>query len=73
MTAADSPSAISVFRINDQYARKLVYHFQIENQLHEGSFSSFDSTLSTRRSGQPLWVLYLPEDPTKNTLYPPVR
>jgi hypothetical protein len=60
-------------RINDQYARKLTYHFQIENQLHEGTLSSFDSTLSTRRSGQPLWVLYLPEDPTKNTLYPPVR
>jgi hypothetical protein len=60
-------------RINDEYARKLIYHFQVENQLHEGTLSSFDSTLSTRRSGQPLWVLYLPDDPTKNTLYPPIR
>ena len=60
-------------RINDQYARKLIYHFQVGNQLHEGTLISFDSTLSTRRHGQPLWVLYLPEDPSKNTLYPPVR
>lgn len=59
--------------VNGKHPYKLIYHFQLNGNLHDGSVVSFDSTLSKRRSGQPLWILYLPDDPTKNTLYPPVR
>lgn len=59
--------------VNGRHPYKLTYHFQIDGILHEGSVVSFDSTLSKRRSGQPLWVLCLPHAPEKNTLYPPVR
>jgi len=59
--------------INGKHPWKLLYHFPVNDQLHEGKVVSFDSTMATRRIGQPLWVLYLPSDPEKNTLYPPLR
>lgn len=59
--------------VNGKHPYKLTYHFQLDGQLHEGKVVSFDSTLSQRRSGQPLWVLYVEGAPDKNTLYPPVR
>ncbi|TLD69818.1 hypothetical protein FEM03_15965 [Phragmitibacter flavus] len=59
--------------VNGEHPWKLVYHFRVADHLHQGVLISFDSTLSKRVSGQPLWVLYVPENPEKNTLYPPVK
>ena len=60
-------------QVNGKYPYKLLYHFDIGSYTHEGRVISFDSTLSQRRQGQPLWVLYVENAPDKNTLYPPVR
>jgi hypothetical protein len=60
-------------KVNGEHPWKLVYHFRVAEQIHQGVLLSFDSTLSKRISGQPLWVLCDPEDPAKNTLYPPVK
>jgi hypothetical protein len=58
--------------VNNQHPWKLVYHFPIGNQLQEGSVTSFDSTLSSRTPGQPLWVLYNDDDPEKSAIFPPI-
>ncbi len=59
--------------VNGKHPWKLIYHFQLGNELHEGKVISFDSTVGTRTRGQPLWVLYVEKDPAQNTLYPPIR
>jgi len=59
--------------VNGRHPWKLVYQFPVGEELHEGSFVSFDSVVGSRSSGQPVWVLYVPSDPTQSTLYPPVR
>ena len=42
-------------------------------QLHEGVIVSWGGTIMARAPGQPLCVLYLPEDPEQNTAYPPFK
>jgi hypothetical protein len=59
--------------INGQHPWKLVYHFPVGGEWQEGIAVSWDSTVTMRAAGQPLWVLYLPEDPEQNTLYPPLK
>jgi hypothetical protein len=59
--------------INNQHPWKLIYHFTAGGQQHEGVLISWDSTIASRRTGQPLWVLYVEDDPSQCTLYPPVK
>ena len=59
--------------VNGQHPWKLTYHFPVNGQVHEGSLVSFDSTVTLRAPGQPLWILYLPNDPEQNTAYPPLK
>lgn len=58
--------------INGRHPWRLVYHFPVGNQMQEGVVTSFDSTVGERRIGQPLWVLYLEDDPAQNAVYPPL-
>jgi hypothetical protein len=58
---------------NGQHPWKLTYHFNVDGAVHEGSATSYDSTVGKRAAGQPVWVLYLPKDPAQNTIYPPLR
>ena len=59
--------------INGRNPWRLVYHFTAGEQQREGVLTSFDSTLGGRSAGQPLWVLYLADDPDQCTIYPPVK
>ncbi len=59
--------------VNNVHPWKLVYHFPVNGHMHEGKVISFDSTIGKRMPGQPLWVLYLPDQPDLSTLYPPVK
>jgi hypothetical protein len=59
--------------MNGVHPWQLTYHFPVAGQLHEGSVVAWDSTITARAPGQPLWVLYLPEDPEQNTAYPPFK
>lgn len=59
--------------MNGEHPWKLIYHFPLHGQLHAGAVVSWDSTITARAAGQPLWVLYLPEDPDQNTAYPPFK
>jgi len=59
--------------VNKRHPWKLVYHFTVDGHMYEGVVVSFEHTLSKRRPGQPLWIVYVPDDPNQNSLYPPVR
>jgi hypothetical protein len=59
--------------INQVHPWKMIYHFTVDGHRHEGTVTSFDSTLGSRAGGQPIWVLYVPADPAQNTLYPPLK
>ncbi len=59
--------------VNGQHPWKLTYHFPVDDRTQAGTLTSFSSTLSTFRFGQPLWILYLPEDHEASTLYPPIK
>ena len=59
--------------LNGVHPWKLTYHFPTGAQLQEGTVVSWDSTITARAPGQPLWVLYVPEDPEQNTAYPPFK
>lgn len=59
--------------INNEHPWKLTYHFPVGSELHAGHVISWDSTVSARSAGQPLWVLYVPNDPEQNTTYPPFK
>ncbi len=59
--------------INSRHPWKLTYHFRVDGNEHEGSATSYDSTVGKREAGQPVWVLYLPGNPAQNTIYPPLK
>lgn len=58
--------------VNGQHPSKVIYHFNVGDQLHEGVIISFDTTASRRASGDPVWVLYNEADPSENAIYPPL-
>ena len=50
------------------------YTFNTGSQKCEGTFSTIeDSTQAQIKAGKPVWVLYLKEDPSQSTIYPPLR
>jgi hypothetical protein len=58
--------------VNGKHPSKVIYHFQVGDQMLEGVIISFDTTATRRSSGQPVWVLYNEADPTENAIYPPL-
>ena len=52
---------------------KLLYQFTLEGELHQGTLIAFDDTVGKLKPHQPLWVLYLREEPETNTVYPPFK
>ncbi len=59
--------------INGRHPWVLTYLFPVGSEMVEGSITSFSSAIETRAKGQPLWVLYLQDDPAHSTVYPPIR
>ena len=50
------------------------YTFNTGSQKCEGTFSTIeDSTQALIKAGKPVWVLYVKEDPSQSTIYPPLR
>ena len=59
--------------INGRHPWIMTYLFPVGGELVEGSVTTFSSAVETRSKGQPLWVLYLQDDPEQSTIYPPIR
>lgn len=52
---------------------KLLYEFSLEGQQHQGSLIAWDESVGQLKPRQPLWILYLGEDPSIHTVYPPFK
>jgi hypothetical protein len=50
------------------------YTFKTEGQKCEGTFSTIEDSAQTLiKVGKPVWVLFVKEDPSQSTIYPPLR
>ena len=58
--------------INGKNPWKLTYDFPVADQRIKGTQTSFDSSVTLMKHGQPIWVLHLVTDPSQSTLYPPL-
>lgn len=60
-------------KVNGRCPWRIVYSFEANGQNHEGFARTFDASARERQPGQPIWVLVNDNDPTENTVYPPVK
>lgn len=60
-------------KINGRHPWIIRYKFPVAGTMHEGHLRAWEADARGRERGQPLWVLYLDEDPEKNTIYPPLK
>ncbi len=60
-------------RVNQRHPYRLVYEFDTGLEKVEGFAQTFDDTAAERLPGQPVWVLYVENEPALNTIWPPVK
>lgn len=70
-TIADIHENIAV-EVNGRHPWTITYQFQIDGQEYEGKTNTLRPVGFTHQPGQPMYVLYLEDDPAQNTIYPPV-
>jgi hypothetical protein len=58
--------------VNGRNPWTITYGFQVDGQVGEGKTATLRPVGFTHQLGQPVYVLYLPDDPTQNTIYLPV-
>ena len=57
-------------RVNMRNPWVIWYQFQLGGQSYEGQVSTFNTPGPALQPGQPTYVLYLPQAPERNVLYP---
>jgi hypothetical protein len=57
-------------RVNGRNPWELVYHFTADGQSFEGKVATLNSPSASLQPGRPVAVLYLPENPAQNAIYP---
>ncbi len=57
---------------NGRHPWMVEYTFSVDGGLEGGSVSSFDPVMSHVEPGHKLWVVYRPDDPDQNSVWPPV-
>jgi len=57
-------------RINGRYPWVIHYQFQLDGQLQAGQVSTLNPPGDKYQAGKAVWVLYLPEAPRWNSIYP---
>ncbi len=57
-------------RINGRYPWVIWYKFQVEGQEYEGNVSALNQPGELYQAGKAAWVLYLPDAPKWNSIYP---
>ena len=58
--------------INGRNPYRIDYVFYVNGQPLGGSTKGWDIVNMRRQPGEPLWVVFLPEDPTTNSIWPPI-
>ena len=57
-------------RVNNRHPWIIKYSFQVMGKNYEGQVSTLDQPNLYLKTGNPAYVLYLPETPEQNSLYP---
>ena len=57
-------------RINDRHAWVITYSFQVDGEIFEGKVTTLRPPGSDLQPGSPVYILYMDEYPSQNTLYP---
>lgn len=60
------------YRKNRQYAWAVEYVYEVEGERYGDTVHGFDPVLSTRKAGEPIWVVVDPQDRSKSELWPPI-
>jgi len=58
--------------INGRRPFQIEYVFQVNGKPVGGSTRAWDIVNALRRPGEPLWVVFLPGDPSANSIRPPI-
>ena len=58
--------------VNGRHPWIITYGFEVDGDAFEGKTATLRPVGFTHQVGQPMYVLYLPDDPAQNTIYPPV-
>ena len=58
--------------VNNRHPWTITYSFRVDDQQYEGKTTTLRPVGFTHQPGQPTYILYLEDDPTQNTIYPPV-
>lgn len=58
--------------VNGRHPWTITYGFVVDGDEYEGKTTTMRPIGFTHQVAQPMYVLYLPDDPTQNTVYPPV-
>jgi len=58
--------------INERHPWTISYRFQIDGSEYIGAATTLRTPDWRHQPGQAVWVLYLPDNPMQNTIYPPV-
>ncbi len=56
--------------VNQQHPWTITYQFNVRGQDYQGNVSTLNVPGASLQPGKKAWVLYLPEAPDHNTLYP---
>ena len=57
-------------RINGRYPWVIRYQFEVDGQDYEGKVSVLNTPGERYQAGKAVWVLYLPDEPKWNSIYP---
>jgi len=57
-------------RVNGRYPWKITYWFDVMGQEFEGSHTTLSQPDLSHQAGNPVYVLYLQDDPEQNAIYP---
>lgn len=59
-------------QFNGRHPYRIEYVFMVQGQPVGGSTKAWDIVNALRRPGEPLWVVFQPNDPSVNSIWPPI-
>jgi hypothetical protein len=57
-------------QVNGRYPWSILYQFELEGQVYEGKVSTLSQPDLSQQPGQPVYVLYIQDNPEQNSIYP---
>jgi hypothetical protein len=58
--------------VNGRHPTRIDYVFTADGRLTSGATNGWDAVNMVRQPGEPLWVVFMANDPTANSIWPPI-